>query len=77
VQFYNPERGYVRRTVTPTLWKSEFMVVGDDHWHPVMERLHQLVLLGRDGRARFDHKLAAAPMLSQRPAKANGRSSGQ
>jgi len=53
------------------------MVVDDDHWHPVMERLHQLVLLGRDGRARFDHKLAAAPMLSQEAAKANGRSSGQ
>jgi alkaline phosphatase D len=54
VQFHNGERGYVRCTVTPETWTSDYMVV-DDVTHPggkVLPRASFVIEAGQPGAKR-------------------------
>jgi alkaline phosphatase D len=54
VRFYNGERGYVRCTLTPTLWRSDYRVVEDISrpGAPVIDRASFVVEDAKPGAAR-------------------------
>ena len=54
VQFFNDERGYVRCTVTPKTWRSEFRTVAEvtKPGAPVVTRATYVVEAGKAGAKR-------------------------